>query len=30
MTPETQIPAAAREGFDTCDELWVPDLDAAS
>jgi Family of unknown function (DUF6081) len=29
MTPETQIPAAAREGFVTYDELRGPDLDAA-
>jgi hypothetical protein len=29
MTPETQIPAAARDGFVTYDELMGPDLDAA-
>jgi hypothetical protein len=29
MTPETQIPAAARDGFVTYDELAGPDLDAA-
>jgi hypothetical protein len=29
MTPETQIPAAARDGFVTYDELEGPDLDAA-
>jgi hypothetical protein len=29
MTPETQTPAAARDGFVTYDELGGPDLDAA-
>src|SRR5215203_4081387 len=29
MTPETQAPAAARDGFVTYDELGGPDLDAA-
>src|SRR5215203_4758298 len=29
MTPETQAPAAARDGFVTYDELRGPDLDAA-
>ena len=29
MTPETQVPAAARDGFATYDELRGPDLDAA-
>jgi hypothetical protein len=29
MTPETQVPAAARDGFVTYDELRGPDLDAA-
>jgi Family of unknown function (DUF6081) len=29
MTPETQIPAAARDGFVTYDELRGPDLDPA-
>ena len=29
MTPETQAPAAARDGFVTYDELKGPDLDAA-
>jgi hypothetical protein len=29
MTPETEVPAAARDGFVTYDELRGPDLDAA-
>ncbi len=29
MTPETQAPDAARDGFVTYDELGGPDLDAA-
>ena len=29
MTPETQAPAGARDGFVTYDELSGPDLDAA-
>ena len=29
MTPETQAPAAAGDGFVTYDELVGPDLDAA-
>ena len=29
MTPKTQVPAAARDGFVTYDELKGPDLDAA-
>jgi len=29
MTPKTQVPVAAREGFVTYDELKGPDLDAS-